>query len=134
VHEFNEAVYFALREFSNYVNFAQVEAATYNFFMDQLLAEKNNARNRKEQIVDNFGKLKVKKNDQPKRDKTGKIIADDGMDEFLNEEAIYPINQNGPKRLTAYSHIFVNHMNSKDIAGNPRKKAYQDTLHEKSIT
>jgi len=40
VHEFNEALYFALREFSTYVNFSQVENATYSYFMDNILREK----------------------------------------------------------------------------------------------
>ena len=39
VHEFNEALYFAMREFSSYINFAQIENATYGFFMDQILSE-----------------------------------------------------------------------------------------------
>ena len=40
VHEFNEALYFAMKEFSSYVNFSQIENATYGFFMDQILSEK----------------------------------------------------------------------------------------------
>ena len=39
VHEFNEALYFAMREYSNYVNFSQIENATYGFFMDEILKE-----------------------------------------------------------------------------------------------
>ena len=39
VHEFNEALYFALREYSSYVNFSQVENATYTFFMDAIINE-----------------------------------------------------------------------------------------------
>ena len=39
VHEFNEALYSALREYSSYVNFAQVEAATYGFIMDKILQD-----------------------------------------------------------------------------------------------
>lgn len=41
VHEFNEAVFFALREYSSYINFSQVEHATYHFFMDNFLLEQN---------------------------------------------------------------------------------------------
>ena len=39
VHEFNEALFFAMREYSSYVNFSQIENATYGFFMDQILSE-----------------------------------------------------------------------------------------------
>ena len=125
VHEFNEAVYFAMKEFSNYVNFAQVESATYNFFMDQILDEQNKARKKPlKPVEDNFGKLKATKGQVVKRDNTGRIISDASDDEDVNEETIYPINQNGPKKLTAYSHIFVNHMPCKTIAGNPKKKTY----------
>lgn len=40
VHEFNEALYFAMREYSSYVNFSQIENATYCFFMDHIISEK----------------------------------------------------------------------------------------------
>ena len=119
VHEFNEAVYFAMREFSNYVNLAQVESATYNFFMDQLLDEANKARKKPlKPLDDNFGRIKVVKK-VAKRDKEGKIIEGASSEEEIDdtEEPIYPINQNGPKKLTAYSHIFVNKMPCKTIAG-----------------
>ena len=135
MHEFNEAVYFAMKEFSNYVNLAQVESATYNFFMDQLLDEQNRARKKPlEPIKDNFGKQKAKKSNVVKRDNTGKIIEDPSSDEDEVEEPIYPINQNGPKKLTAYSHIFVNRMPCKTITGQPKKKTYQDTLHDKKVS
>jgi len=34
VQELNEAIYFAMKEFSSYVNFSQIENATFHFFMD----------------------------------------------------------------------------------------------------
>ena len=33
-----------MREFSTYVNFSQVENATYSFFMDRILANKQNEK------------------------------------------------------------------------------------------
>ena len=39
VHDFNEALYSTIREFSSFVNFSQVENATFGFLMDSLAEE-----------------------------------------------------------------------------------------------
>ena len=39
IHEYNEAIFFAMKEYSSYVNFSQIENATYNFIIDELLRE-----------------------------------------------------------------------------------------------
>ena len=39
VHDFNEALYSSLREFNSFVNFSQVENATFGFIMDSLAEE-----------------------------------------------------------------------------------------------
>jgi len=41
IHDFNEALYSALREFSSFVNFTQVENATFSFVMDNIVSEIN---------------------------------------------------------------------------------------------
>ena len=41
IHDFNEALYSTLREFSSFVNFAQVENATFSFVMDNIVSEIN---------------------------------------------------------------------------------------------
>lgn len=41
IHDFNEALYSTLREFSSFVNFVQVENATFSFIMDNIVSEIN---------------------------------------------------------------------------------------------
>ena len=79
--------------------------------MDNLLMETNSKRDRKNQIPDEFG---FAFNERKK--KTGGNAADsksdptpvDPAEDDAHEVPVYSICQNGPRRLTAYSKIFVN--------------------------
>ena len=78
VHDFNEALFSAIREFSSYVNFAQVEHATYSFLMDRLIEEQRGPRDQGSEMQPSAGKM------------------------------AYPINGSGSKNFFYARDIFVN--------------------------
>ena len=111
VHEFNEALYFAIREYSSYVNFSQVENATYTFFMDAIISEEYEAQ----------------KEEHRQESKNEGTTYD--FDEWYSEEdgtpegRIYPVHMNQQQKF--YSRIFVDDYPSRDIFNEPNHEPHE---------
>jgi len=118
-------LYSALREYSTYVNFAHVEAATYGFIMDKLLQDK-----KKEDNENNAGRLARELEERKKNDPLGGagFVEESGKGK---ETTTYPINND--EKLEFYSRCFVDDFPSRTYINKPKKGVYQDTLVEKKM-